>query len=254
MTTPNARFKSRLLAREHLLGAFIKTPHPITIEIMGTIGFDFLVLDGEHGPFGRGEIDACMIAGRATGCPLVVRVPDDTPSTILNVLDAGAAGVVVPHVGSAEQAERLARAMHYGPHGRGFTGTSRAADYARRSLTEHKALAAQEVVLMCQIEDSAGVEAHREIADTPGVDALFIGRADLAVDAGVDDFFAPEVSDITQTVLGAQGCTTGLFCPPTEDLTRWRDAGGSFFVIGSDHSLMAAGAAALRSRVDALSQ
>ncbi len=180
----NAEFKARLVAREPMLGAFIKTPHPIVIEIMARAGFDFLVVDAEHAPFDRGTVDAMTMAGRAEGCPIVVRVPVATADWVLNVLDGGAAGVMVPHVETAAQAKELARAVNYGPGGRGFAGTSRAADYAGRSLKEHLSVARSEVALICQIEDPDGVVNHSEIADVDGVDALFIGRADPCRDRG----------------------------------------------------------------------
>ena len=241
----NAEFKARLEAREPLLGAFIKTPHPIVIEIMARAGFDFLVVDAEHAPFDRGSVDAMTMAGRAEGCPIVVRVPVATADWILNVLDGGAAGVMVPHVESAAQAKELAQAVKYGPGGRGFAGTSRAADYAGRSLQEHLTMARDEVALICQIEDRDGVINFAEIANVEGVDALFVGRADLAVSHGLSDFFAPEVAQMTRDILSAKGAATGLYCAPSEILTVHQEAGGSFFVVGSEHTLMQRGGAAL---------
>lgn len=241
----NAEFKARLEAREPMLGAFIKTPHPIIIEIMARAGFDFLVVDAEHAPFDRGSVDAMTMAGRAEGCPIVVRVPVATPDWVLNVLDGGAAGVMVPHVETAAQARDLVRAVNYGPGGRGFAGTSRAADYAGRSLEEHLTKARDEVALICQIEDPDGVINHAEIADVDGINALFVGRADLAVSHGLSDFFAPEVAEMTRDILSAKGAATGLYCAPTEPLEGHRAAGGSFFVVGSEHTLMQLGGASL---------
>ncbi|MEM8853546.1 MAG: aldolase/citrate lyase family protein, partial [Pseudomonadota bacterium] len=166
----NADFKRRIAAREVLLGAFIKTPHPMVIEIMGGSAFDFLILDCEHAPFDRSAIDTAMIAGRATGCPLLVRVPHGDASTILGILDSGAAGVMVPHVTSAGQAEALVRALRYGPGGRGFAGTTRAAHYGGRTLKEHLAATADDVSLFCQIEEPEGVENAEAIAAVDGVD------------------------------------------------------------------------------------
>lgn len=241
----NAEFKSRLTTKEPLLGAFIKTPHPIIIEIMSRAGFDFLVVDAEHAPFDRGSVDTMILAGRSVGCPIVVRVPVSTSDWVLNVLDAGAAGVMVPHVETAEQAEALARSVVYGAGGRGFAGTTRAADYAERPLVEHLHTARDECVLICQIEDPDGVVNHADIAAVEGVDALFIGRADLAVSHGLDDFFAPEVAEMTAKILGTTGAATGLYCAPSESLLGHREAGASFFVVGSEHTLMTAGGKAL---------
>jgi 2-keto-3-deoxy-L-rhamnonate aldolase RhmA len=175
-------------------------------------------------------------------------VPNSTPEWVLNVLDAGAAGIMVPHVETADQARKLAQSVNYGPGGRGFAGTSRAADYARRPLIEHLEKARDEVSLICQIEDPDGVINHADIAAVDGVDALFIGRADLAVSHGYTDFFAPEVAEMTQNILSSSGAATGLYCAPSENMEPLQSAGGSLFVVGSEHSLMTSGGAALSER------
>ncbi len=243
--TSNARFKARLTAREPLVGCFVKTPHPTVIEVLGAGPLDFLVLDVEHSPFDRAAIDACMLAARAVGCAVLVRVPNDDPSTILGVLDCGAAGIVVPHVTSVDQARALARAMQYIPGGRGIAGTTRAGGYGARPLSEHRAKANDEVSLICQIEDREGVECFAGIAAVPGVDALFVGRADLSLSYGRDDFSSPEIDATCGDVLGVEGATTGLYCAPGEDIAPWHDKGANLFVIGSDHTLMQRGAKAL---------
>ncbi len=245
MITPNARFKTRLAAREPLVGCFIKTPHPSVIEVLGAGPLDFLILDAEHAPFERAAIDACMLAARAVRCALLVRVPDSNPAFILNVLDCGAAGVVVPHVTSAEQAEVLARSVHYVSGGRGIAGTTRAGGYGEIPLAEHRARAGGEVALLCQIEDREGVECHKEIAAVPDVDGLFVGRADLSLSYGRDDFGSTEIDAICGEVLSTTGAATGLYCAPGEDIGRWRDKGASLFVTGSDHTLLQRGAKSL---------
>jgi len=86
---------------------------------------------------------------------------------------------------------------------------------------------------------------HEQIAAVDGVDALFVGRADLAVSHGYNDFFAPEVADMTRRILANTDVATGLYCPMSEDLATLQAAGGSLFVIGSEHALMTAGGASL---------
>jgi len=248
--TPNAHFKARLVARDLMAGCFIKTPHPIVVEVLGASALDFLVLDAEHAPFDRAAIDACILAARAVGCPVLVRVPD--PGWVLNVLDCGAAGVMVPHVTSPEQARALVAAMRYGPGGRGFAGSTRAAGYGTRPMAEHRAKAQDEVALVCQIEDPEGVDCVEAIAAVPGVDALFLGRADMAVGMGLSDFFAPELVPVCDRVLAAPGAATGLFCAPSEDFAPWVAKGASFIVAGSEHSMMSAGAARLAAARTAL--
>ncbi|MFY2823802.1 HpcH/HpaI aldolase family protein [Ruegeria sp. MALMAid1280] len=246
--SPNARFRTALHTGEQLVGCFIKTPHPTVIEVLGDTELDFLVLDGEHSPFDKASINTCMLAAKAVGKPILIRVPDDNPAFILNVLDCGAAGVVVPHVVSVEQAERLARSMRYVPGGRGIAGTTRAGGYGAKPLPQHRADADAEVSLICQIEDREGVENAGAIAAVDGVDALFVGRADLTVSYGLTDFNDAGVAEKAADVLGVKGAATGLFVSPAEDMGSWRDKGASFYLSGSDHSLLFAGAKTLAAR------
>lgn len=246
--TPNAKFRKGLVARAPLVGCFIKTPHATVIEVLGATDLDFLVLDGEHSPFDKASINMCLLAARAVGIPLLIRVPDDSPAFILNVLDCGAAGVVVPHVVSVGQAERLAAAMRYVPGGRGIAGTTRAGGYGVKPLSEHCRDAANEVSLICQIEDREGVENAAAIAAVDGVDGLFVGRADLTVSYGLSDFDDAGIAKLCGDVLGTGGAATGLFVAPSEEMAHWRRMGASFFVSGSDHSFLFAGAKTLAAR------
>ncbi len=246
--TPNARFKARLTARQPLVGCFVKTPHPMVVEVLGATGLDFLVLDAEHSPFDRTAIDTCLLAARAVGAAVLVRVPDDRPSTILAALDGGAAGVLVPHVTTPGQARALTDAVRYVPGGRGIAGTTRAGMYGQRPLADHRRAAVDEVSLIVQIEDREGVENHAAIAAIDGVDALFVGRADLSLSLGRDDFSSPQIDAVAARILSVAGAATGLFCAPTEDFSRWAAEGASFAVVGADHSFLIAGARALASR------
>lgn len=249
MGLSNTAFRESLLSGAPLLGTFVKTPHPVVIEVLGESRLDFLVIDGEHAPFDRASIDICLLAGRAVGCPVIVRVPDRTPATILAVLDSGAAGILVPHVDTAEHAKEVVGAARYAK-GRGFAGTTRAAAYGRRKLAEHRRLADGEVTVLCQIESPLAVANAASIAGVGGVDALFVGRADLAVATGNDDFHAEQVAQMTADLLGLPDIATGLYCAPDEDAERWLQAGASFAVTGSEHGMIQSGAAGLRAAFD----
>src|SRR4051794_25802921 len=107
---PPTEFRSRVARKEHVLGTFIKTPTTHATEIVGAVGFDFTIVDQEHAPFDRGTIDMACLAARAAGTAALVRVAEPTPASILSVLDLGAAGVLVPHVDSADKARQIASA------------------------------------------------------------------------------------------------------------------------------------------------
>ena len=103
MTPAPASFRARFLAGDLLLGAFIKTPTPHATEILGGVGFDFVVIDEEHAPFDRVTIDTVLLAARASQTAGLVRVAEPTPARLLAALDDGAAGVLAPHVASVER-------------------------------------------------------------------------------------------------------------------------------------------------------
>ena len=110
-TSPDPRaFRRRLAAGELLLGTFVKTPTGHATEILGDLGYDFVVIDAEHAPFDRVATDAALLAAKAARCASLVRVQSASPWHLLSALDCGATGVLVPHVMTATQARDVARA------------------------------------------------------------------------------------------------------------------------------------------------
>ena len=106
--------KKRLAQKELIVGTFVKTPAPIVVEVLARTALDCVCLDAEHAPFDRGSLDLCLMAARAGGMASLVRVASAAPEHILNALDCGATGVLVPHVRSAAEAEAVVRSVHYG--------------------------------------------------------------------------------------------------------------------------------------------
>ena len=96
-------FKYALSQQQPLLGTFIKTPHPHNTEVISKLGFATICLDSEHAPFERHSIDMCILAAKANNQHVIVRLPNDHHDTILNALDLGADGIVVPHIKTAKQ-------------------------------------------------------------------------------------------------------------------------------------------------------
>ena len=248
-------FKSRIASGEPLLGTFVKTPHPHIVEVLATGGLDCICLDAEHAPFDRGVLDVCIMAARAGGLPVLVRTASNAPHDILNALDCGADGVVVPHVRSAEDARALAASAHYGPGGdlqrRGYAGSSRAAGYGMSSIEAHASASEKRTVVIAQIEDLEALDAIAEIAAVDGIDALFVGRIDLTVALGCTSPDDPKVIAAVDRILSAAraaGRPSGMFTPKAEDVPQWREKGASLFLLGSDHGFVRAGARQLRSQ------
>ena len=244
-------FRERLRAGELLAGTWIKIPHPHVVEVLSLSPLDLLVLDAEHAPFDRGSLDACIMAARAGGKPVLVRPASSAHEHILNALDCGADGVIVPHVRSADEARDVVRACHYVRGGRGFAGSTRAARYTTLGMGKHRA-GATGVTVIAQIEDVEGVEAIDAIADVQGIDALFIGRADLTISYGADNPDDPQVVAAVERicVVGrAAGRTVGMFLSRTADVPEWRAKGASLFILQSDQEYLLEGAAILAQAV-----
>jgi staphyloferrin B biosynthesis citrate synthase len=251
-------FKARLIAGEPLLGTFIKTPHPHVVEVLAGTGLDCLCLDAEHAPFDRGDLDLCIMAARNTrsgagGMPILVRPASGASDQILNALDCGADGVVVPHVRSAKDAAEVASLAHYGAAGahakRGYAGSSRAAGYGTIGIADHLANSRARTTVIAQIEDVEALDEIDAIAAVDGIDALFIGRIDLTIALGCTSPDDPKVIAACDHIIAAAvraNRPVGLFTSKPSDAAYWQAKGARLFLLGSDHGFLRAGAQGLR--------
>ncbi len=243
----NQRRQLQRRPERYQVGTFVKTASPHVIEILGGSGLDFAVLDAEHAPLDRAMLDLMMLAGRAADLPLLVRIPDSQPATFLSVLDMGAAGVLVPHVDTVAQAEAAVSSARFRGGSRGYSSSPRFAGYG--SLGMVKALTAgDQAMVICQIESPQAVANAAAIAAIPGVEGLFIGRADLALAMGLEDAKHPDVMAAADTSIAAAlaaGKLAGVFAGSVAERDRYAAQGVNWFVMGSDQSLLRQGAAAM---------
>jgi staphyloferrin B biosynthesis citrate synthase len=202
MTNDPLAFRHRLIAGEKLSGTFIKTPSGHATEILGDLGYDFVVIDEEHAPFDRLAIDQALLSARASIAGLV-RVASASSSNLLSELDCGAVGVLVPHVASEKKAREVAAACRYRGGKRGFSNSPRDGRYGALSLHEHVELADAVSTVVAQIEDPEALEQIDAIASIDGIDALFIGRGDLAVAMGAASPDAPEIRSAAERISAA---------------------------------------------------
>ncbi len=249
MVNSGVSFKQRIAAGDAVLGTFLKTPHPHIAEVLASSGLDCMVIDAEHAPFDRRDIDACIMAAQLGGCPVLVRTPSNAPEQVLNALDCGADGVLVPHVRSAAEARAIAASAQYRPGGRGYAGSSRAAGYGTVSMADHKAASGAKTVVIAQIEDAEALAEIDAIAGVAGIDALFVGRIDLTVSLGCESPDDPAVIAAVERIVAA--CVAadrpvGMFVSRTSDVAMWREKGATLFLLGSDHGFVRDGARALR--------
>ena len=246
-------FRERLHAGDLLAGTWVKTPHPHVVEVLSLSSLDCLVLDAEHAPFDRAALDLCILAARAGGKTVLVRPQSASHEQILNALDCGADGVILPHIRTAAEAADAVKACHYVSGGRGFAGSSRAAAYTTKGMAKHRT-DAKNVIAIAQIEDVEGVDNIEEIAAVEGIDALFIGRADLTISYAAETLDDGIVVDAVDRIVAAgktAGRTTGMFLGRVSDVPLWREKGASLFILGSDQDFLLQGAAKLAEAIRA---
>jgi 4-hydroxy-2-oxoheptanedioate aldolase len=219
------------------LGGWCVIPSAFSAELMGRSGFDWVCVDTQHGLIGYDQMALMLQALSITGTPAFVRVPWNTPGDIMKSLDAGAQGVIVPMVNSADDARRVVGACRYPPEGYRSWGPIRAAlgvdGYA-------PATANRRVVVAVMIETVEAVERADEIVSVPGVDAVYVGPNDLAVTHGMTpsaDRFDESHARLVERVLEAcqrHGVTAGIHCGSVETAVRWRELGFRMFNVTSD--------------------
>jgi len=186
--------KSRLAAGDSVFGCWIGSGSPVNAEILGHVGFDFLLVDQEHG---EGELSYAVSVLRAadsSGTPCLVRVPSNDPVWFKRILDAGADSLMVPSVGTAEEAEAVVRACRYPPEGiRGYAAPIvRASNYGM--VKDYIRRANDNLLIVVQIESADAVAHAAEICAVDGVDVVFIGPNDLAGSIGrLEQLEHPEV-------------------------------------------------------------
>ena len=246
-------FRKRLLGGEPLIGTWVKTPSHIMADVLGLTALDCIVLDAEHAPFDRFAIDASISALRTAKMPGLVRIPHLATEHVLNALDCGASGIVAPHITSATDAEALAKMCRYGPGGRGYAGSSRAANYTTSPMSENLRHGNENTVVIAQIEDLEGLETIDDIAKIDGVDCLFIGRIDLTIALGATTPNDKIVIDAVEAICAAsfrENRRVGMYVGNLNEIPKWRNVGASLFILKSDHSFILDGAKALRDQFD----
>lgn len=251
-----------------LASPVICTVSPLIAELFGHHGFDWLFLDTEHEPVATdGQVMGELIrACHAVGVAATVRVRVNEPSLIASVLDAGAQGVWVPKVESAEQARRVVEAARFPPQGRrGAAPMVRSAGYGAEDWDAYVERVNAETAIFLVVETRKGIEHAAEIAAVEGVDAVVFGQFDYGVDAGLrqSDFYGggdltfvhPTLAEAAGHVLAAcqaAGVAAGTVAWSREMGVDWVEQGYRVFVYGTDVTMFGRAARALREDIRAL--
>ncbi len=182
------RVKEKIKQGELAIGTYVNLADPAVVEIIGLAGFDAAFIDMEHSAFDLKLVQEMIRACDLAGITSLVRVPDNNPKTILRILDMGAQGVQVPHIGGKEDAREMVRAVRYAPLGeRGMGGPTRAARYGAIPSKEHLETSNSEIILAVMIEDSKAIDQLEDIASLEGVDLVTVGPTDLAQALGIPE-------------------------------------------------------------------
>lgn len=253
-------FKAALGAERPLFGLINSAPAPLLVEMLGYAGYDFVVIDQEHAAPNPETLENLIRAAECSGVTPLVRTPGVAPDIILRALDAGAQGVVVPHVRNADEARTAVRASRYHPLGaRGISG-GRTTGFGALSLPDYFTLANTEILVAVMIEDREGVEAIDDILAVPGVDLVIEGAIDLAQSYGAPA--QAQHPDVLAAVahLATRCRAAGVaFCAvPRIDgqLESWLEQGVRAFLVGDDRGVafraLKAHVAGLRRRAGAV--
>lgn len=243
MPAPHNPFKAALKDGKTVIGCWLSLGDMISTEIAGTAGFDWLMIDGEHAPYDISRIRAQLTALAASDSHAAVRVPTSETWIMKQVLDAGAQTILVPMVETADQAAQLVRDVRYPPVGDRGVGYSGARCSRFGAITDYGQTADDQVCLLVQVENRAGMAALDDILAVDGIDGVFIGPADLAADMGhMGQLTHPAVQATIQGAfkkIEAAGKAPGILATTPEMTQDCLDWGGRFVATGIDILILA---------------
>lgn len=248
--------RDRLIPGDHAVGNWISIGHPTVAEICAR-GFDFVIIDTEHTPTSLESLENSLRAVEALEEDVApfVRVPWNDQVRIKRVLDLGVAGLMIPMIETAEQAQQAVEAMQYPPEGVRGAAPARASDYGR-TFGEYFETANGELTTIAQIETERGVENADDIVAVDDVDAVIVGHGDLSASMGVfgewdDDRFRAALQSVLDAAHDA-AVPVGMLATDPEGIRRWVEVGVDFAVVGADMFYLAAGSDAARQEFEDL--
>lgn len=242
MKMPVNRFKRGLAEGRPQVGLWVGLTSPISAELCAGAGFDWLLLDGEHAPNDIPVLQSQLQAVAPYDSHPIVRPVIGDTAVIKQLLDIGAQTLLVPMIESAEQAAQMVAAMHYPPRGVRGVGASLARASRWGRVDNYLQTASDELCLLLQIENRAGLENIEAIAATPGVDGVFIGPSDLA--AAMGHLGAPSHPEVQDAIAGALatlkrlGVPSGILAADPPLARSYIEAGVAFVGVGIDTNLL----------------
>lgn len=240
---PNLR--RRVKEGETLLGCFLTWPVPGVVELAAVAGFDFVVVDVEHGFFSIESVASMVLAADGAGIAAIVRSPTAVSEQLGRYLDAGAAGTLLPRVESVAMARAAIEALKFAPEGRRGLGGVRANRYGTLSLAEFVRRANEETLVAVQIEREGALAELAALADEPAIDVLYVGPNDLSQALGspgdtASERFRSALARVASEALRA-GKAAGIMVARRQDLPALAGLGYRFFTTSDRGLLLEAG-------------
>lgn len=231
-------FKQAIKNKKLQLGIWMDSVSPVMAEVAATAGYDWMLIDGEHGPYTMTDMLYSLQAVEPYHSHAIVRPAEGTRASIKQILDLGAQTLLIPMVESAEQAEELYKSMCYAPKGCRGVGACIARSGRWNKLPDYMEWCEEELCLLVQVETRKGVEHLDEIASVEGVDGIFFGAVDLSTDMGyLGNTGAPEVMETLEKCVKRVvelGKAAGTLAVDPEAAKKFISWGATFVAVGSD--------------------
>lgn len=246
--------KQKLSSQPYVIGTFLETPSPYLVEMLGLAGFDFVIIDREHGPIDLAATEHLIRASLATDMAAVVRVPQCDPVSIRQPLDMGATAVQIPQIESAALARLAARSCYFHPHGdRGVQPFVRAASFRLLGAKPYFELTDADTAIIVHIEGAGGVAEIDEILAVERLDVIFLGPYDLSQALGVPGQTShPLVQSTMEAVIRktrAAGKIAGCYCDSVESAAGMGRLGVQYLAVGIDVKIFLEAASDLTRRL-----
>lgn len=236
--------KKKLNSGKSAIGPFIGFPSPGLVEYMGWLGFDFVVIDCEHGPMDYETAENMIRAAELSNVTPILRIGLNEQQNIQRYLDAGASGVMIPLINNGDDAKKVVDSVKYPPIGKRGAFSGRSAEWGLQNMAEYIREANDETFISLQIETIEGVKNHKDIIGTDHADAIFLGPGDLSVNFGMPgDTMNPKVLDTIEELsvkIKATGKHTGTLGINVEQTSYWLERDINW-IVSSDKKFIQAG-------------
>jgi 4-hydroxy-2-oxoheptanedioate aldolase len=222
--------KQRLNNGDYLFGPFVRTTDPVITEIIGYAGFDYVILDTEHGPMSIHQAENLVRSAKLAGTAPMIRVRENSETMITRALDTGASGVQIPQINTAESANEAVQASKFYPKGyRGVCRFTRNAEYSRIPKEDYFAKANENTLVILQIEGMLGAKNVDQILEVQGIDVLFLGPYDLSQSLGLTGQVThPKVLSVIEEITKKardKGLAVGCFADKKETILMHKSLG-----------------------------